>query len=325
MYKKIISILILIGVVSCAAPKAVEKEPIYLDEYTNSDYFKQNFTVTYQTRLAVPEGWKLLTNKNKEIVYTMQDDKGIVFGNYRYVKFNEVLSPSAVGHWVANEFLSDYKDKIIRKTFVDKKVAYLIIGTHSKKNYDLMTLTLTEGKNLNVFQLVSEPGYLKKYPEIGYKIFASYKMTEEDYEERRIKKFISFKCEDGKFFFDGDDEDRKGYWVWGKILDAGTSINIEESPYKSFEEASKNYKFKLDEPFDASFTLSDGTAISAKANYFKNSKITIIVYYFTSRGINYEMNFIFKNQDLILDDYSTYHEKEEVQQVVKKYFYYYRG
>lgn len=301
--KKFITLICLMILFSGCSQYQV-KEDINLSTYKDDSAENDNLLIIHQSRLAIPDGWKFVApdtkpvktaNFDSAVFFQFNDRVNNCFGKFEYTTFKNFsgnLSGFELAKTYAENVLTDIKDKVIHKTFINGKEAYIIVGTHKQKNWDFMTAIIPEGHSFNEIRILSDPGYLKMKPEIAYRIFASYEYANSGMNERSVKNAIRFRCTDDKWFWTSDWHaqglngymytDSSKYETPVEYVGVARSESIKISNIKTLLDS---FKEEIIVPeFSTNLTIGDGTTIPVKAVVSKNNKDLISIYYLYTKG-----------------------------------------
>jgi len=224
-------------------------ERISLDKYDINTLLSENSIVYLQTQLAFPEDISVQSpekDSGEEVIFEFMDSKGLVLGCYKYVK-TEVSSfdTDKLINIYSKEFMSNVVSKIVHKTFIDGREAFIVTGKIKGKTFDNFTLVVIEGSNLTIFSLIAIEDFLFAKPDFAYKIFSSYKFVKNKYINKRIiKNFICFSSEDKYWFFDTDFKKSKGYlthYCDASDPDFVMYVAIAENLYDTLDDMRKDF------------------------------------------------------------------------------------
>jgi len=301
--KKFITLICLMVLFSGCSQYTV-KEDINISPYKDKAAENDNLLIIHQSRLAIPDGWKFVApdtkpvktaNFDSAVFFQFNDRVNNCFGKFEYTTFKNFsgnLSGMELAKLYAEKILTDITDKVIHKTFINGKEAYIIVGKHAKKNWDFMTALIPEGHSFNEIRILSDPGYLTMRPEIAYRIFASYEYASAGVNERTVKDVIKFRCSDDKWFWTSDWHaqglngfmitDSSKYETPVEYVGVSRSESINISNIKTLLD-SFNEEIIVPE-FSTTLTIGDGTNLPVKAVVSKNRKDLISVYYLYKKG-----------------------------------------
>jgi len=296
-----------------------------------------NALVISESRIVIPNTWRFVRTKKaveRNDSYSQaefcrfNDQVNNVFGFFEYTTFNieSNIDAEALAKLVASTLTSEVTDKILHKTFIGGRDAYIVSGRQKDKNWDYMTALIPEGKSYNEIRLLANEGYLKSNPAMAHGILGSYRRMPEGWSERIIPNGIKFKSTDARWYWQDDwvSANFQGYTITdsashetpidyiGIARTERTDIEFVQALISGFNEV------VIVPEFEVKVAVGDrqmaGSALVSK----NNNGLISLYYFFKQNGTSHLVMICYKTTS---DDTMPEGIQTEIRNVLSKYFY----
>lgn len=322
-------------------PGYTQMDPVDLNLYKSPPAQDVNVLVKYQTRLAIPPGWKFARRENEPTesngiksadLFKFNDGIDNVYGRVEYTVLDlggSNIAPDKLGKVFTEELLTNVGDKTLQQTYIDGEESYIVTGKDNDKGWDFVAALVPESNAFNQLQLLSNPGYLRNNLPLAYRIFSSYKYEPKGAAERKIAGNISFRCMDGGWYWldDWNVSNISGYFVTddaeketpiaaiGLASTEYTSIQALQAAFKDFNET------VIGAEFDAEIPVGSNS-YPCKAIATKNDKGFLSAYYLLqAAGRNHLVVMIYKDGDVTFAPPELHTQWTVMNDTLRKYFY----
>ena len=315
-------------------------DPVDLSLYKSPPAQDVNVLVKYQTRLAIPPGWKFVRREKKPTeksgvktadLFKFNDGVDNVYGRVEYTVLDlggNRIAPDKLGKVFTEELLTNVSEKTLRQTYIDGEESYIVTGKDNEKGWDFVAALVPEDNAFNQLQLLSNPGYLRANLPLAYRIFSSYKYEPKGAAERKIVGNISFRCMDGAWYWldDWNVANISGYFVTddadketpiaalGLATTEYASIQSLQAAFKEFNETVVGTEFDAEIPVG-------GSSYPVKGIATKNDKNYLSAYYlFQAAGRGHLVVVIYKEGDVAFPPPELHAQWTIMNDTLRKYF-----
>ncbi len=260
------------GMMSAAVAERIER-PV-------ESYLSANRLILGQVALSLPVGWTFQRSESgakSRVIFNFQDNHESVFGSIELAAFDYPISLPKFAAYYSQDILKDHKDKLVSRTAIDNREAYVIAAKTKKTNLDVLVALIAEEKGAGIVEMLSWGGRLLANMDSTDKILGSYSSVENAVSARTIKDGPEFYCYNGKWRW--YDDFNGGFYIIGSIGDEKCLVGIWEADVGSTAELYQNQPDFSIPLFDAQFFVNNRKVPTQGTGFRHGSSHALHLYY----------------------------------------------